>query len=140
LPNKNGVAFLSKFLKLNLTIMTTQEVAARFNELAQTGQWDKVQGELYADNAVSIEPAHAAAMGMGNAEGIEAIKAKGAAFNAMVEEMHGGYSTEPVVAGNHFTLAMGMDVTMKGMGRSKMDEICVYEVKDGKIVKEQFFF
>ena len=53
--------------------MTTQEVAARFNELAQTGQWDKVQEELYADNAVSIEPAHAAAIGMGNAEGIEAI-------------------------------------------------------------------
>jgi hypothetical protein len=29
---------------------------------------------------------------------------------------------------------------MKGMGRVKMDEIAVYEVKDGKIVKEQFFF
>lgn len=32
-----------------------------------------------------------------------------------------------------------MDVTMKGAGRVKMDEI-VYEVKNGKIVKEQFFF
>ena len=120
--------------------MTTQEVAARFNELAQTGHWDKIQGELYAENAVSIEPAHAAAMGMGNAEGIEAIKKKGEAFGAMVEEMHGGYSTEPVVAGNFFTLAMGMDVTMKGAGRIKLDEVCVYEVKEGKIVKEQFFF
>jgi hypothetical protein len=121
-------------------VMTTQDVANRFNELAQTGQWDKVQEELYAENAVSIEPAHAAAMGMGNAEGIEAIKQKGKAFNEMVEEMHGGYSTEPVVAGNHFSVAMGMDITMKGMGRSKMDEIAVYEVRDGKIVKEQFFF
>lgn len=121
-------------------VMTTQDVANRFNELAQTGQYDKIQEELYAGNAVSIEPAHAAAMGMSNAEGLDAIKAKGAAFNAMVEEMHGGYSTEPVVAGNHFSVAMGMDITMKGMGRSKMDEIAVYEVKDGKIVKEQFFF
>lgn len=121
-------------------VMTTQDVANRFNELAQSGQWDKVQLELYADNAVSIEPAHAAAMGMGNAEGLEAIKKKGDAFNQMVEEMHGGYSTEPVVAGSHFSVAMGMDVTMKGAGRMKMDEIAVYEVKDGKIVKEQFFF
>ena len=120
--------------------MTTQEVAAKFNELAQTGQWDKIQEELYADNAVSIEPVHAAAMGMGNAEGLAAIKQKGAAFNQMVEEMHGGYSTEPVIAGNHFSVAMGMDITMKGMGRSKMDEIAVYEVKDGKIVREQFFY
>jgi hypothetical protein len=35
---------------------------------------------------------------------------------------------------------MGMDVTMKGQDRAKMDEIVVYEVKDGKIVKEQFFY
>ena len=121
-------------------VMTTQEVANRYNELAQEGKWDKVLEELYADNAVSIEPPHAAAMGMGNAEGIEAIKKKGEAFNSMVEEMHGGYCSAPVVGGNYFSVAMGMDVTMKGMGRSKMDEIAVYEVKDGKIVKEQFFF
>ena len=121
-------------------VMTTQDVAKRFNELAQTGQWDKIQEELYADNAVSIEPAHAAVTGLRNAEGLSAIKQKGEVFNQMVEEMHGGFSTEPVVAGNHFTLAMGMDVTMKGEGRSNMDEVCVYEVKDGKIVKEQFFY
>jgi len=35
---------------------------------------------------------------------------------------------------------MGMDVTMKGMGRVKMEEVCVYKVKDGKVVSEQFFF
>lgn len=121
-------------------VMTTQEVANRYNELAQEGKWDKVQEELYAENALSIEPPHAAVMGMRNAEGMEAIKKKGEAFNSMVEEMHGGYCSAPVVGGNHFSVAMGMDVTMKGMGRSKMDEIAVYEVKDGKIVKEQFFF
>jgi hypothetical protein len=35
---------------------------------------------------------------------------------------------------------MGMDVTLKGAGRVNMDEIAVYEVKDGKITKEQFFY
>jgi anaerobic selenocysteine-containing dehydrogenase len=121
-------------------VMTTQDVANRFNELAQTGQWDAIQKELYAENCVSIEPAHAAAMGMGNAEGIEAIRKKGEAFGAMVEEMHGGYTTPPVIGGNFFSVGMGMDCTMKGMGRTKLDEIAVYEVKDGKVVKEQFFF
>jgi hypothetical protein len=121
-------------------IMTTQDVANRFNELAQTGQWAKIQEELYAKNAASVEPDHAAGMGLGNAKGIDAIKKKGEVFGAMVEEMHGGYSTPPVVGGNFFSVAMGMDCTMKGMGRTKMDEIAVYEVKDGKIVKEQFFF
>jgi anaerobic selenocysteine-containing dehydrogenase len=121
-------------------VMTTQDVANRFNELAQTGQWDAIQKELYAENCVSIEPAHAAAMGMSNAEGIEAIRKKGEAFGAMVEEMHGGYTTPPVIGGNFFSVGMGMDCTMKGMGRTKLDEVAVYEVKDGKVVKEQFFF
>lgn len=120
------------------TVRSTQEVAARFNEMAQTGQWDAIQSELYADDAVSIEPAHA--QGMQSVEGLDAIRQKGQQFQSAVEEMHGGYSTEPVIAGNHFSVAMGMDVTLKGMGRMKMDEIAVYEVKDGKIVKEQFFY
>jgi hypothetical protein len=123
-----------------VAVMTAQEVASRFNELAQTGQWGKIQGELYSENAVSIEPPHAASMGMSNAAGLTAIKKKGEDFNKNVEEMHGGFSTQPVVAGNFFSVAMGMDCTMKGAGRVKMDELAVYEVKDGKIVSEQFFF
>ena len=117
---------------------TTTEVAARFNELAKEGNFDKAQDELFADNAVSIEPSNSP--GLKSVEGLEGIKQKGKTFNESVEEMHGGYSSDPVVAGNHFSVAMGMDVTMKGMGRIKMDEIAVYEVKDGKIVKEQFFY
>jgi hypothetical protein len=118
--------------------MTTQAVADRFHELAQTGQWDQIQNELFADNAKSIEPQNSP--GLQTVEGIEAIRQKGAQFGAMVEEMHSGYTNKPEVAGNHFAVAMGMDVTMKGQGRLKMDEIAVYEVKDGQIVKEQFFY
>ena len=119
-------------------VMTTKDVANRFNELAQTGQWQQIQDELFADNAVSIEPEHS--QGMRSAEGMDAIRNKGKQFGEMLEEMHGGFSNEPQVAGNHFAVAMGMDVTMKGQGRMKMDEIAVYQVKDGKIVKEQFFY
>jgi ketosteroid isomerase-like protein len=119
-------------------VLTTQQIADRFDELAQTGQWDKIQEELFADDAVSIEPEHS--QGMKSAQGREALKEKGKQFTEMVEEMHGGYSHPPQVAGNYFAVAMGMDVTMKGQGRAKMDEIAVYEVKDGKIVKEQFFY
>ena len=118
--------------------MTTQEVANRFHQLAQEGNWDKIQDELYSEDAESIEPSHSEFLQ--SVKGKEALKQKGDMFNSMVEEMHGGYSSEPLVAGNYFAVAMGMEATMKGQGRSKMDEIAVYEVKDGKIVKEQFFF
>jgi limonene-1,2-epoxide hydrolase len=36
-------------------------------------------------------------------------------------------------------MTLAMDVTMKGQGRMKIEEVCVYEVKDDKIVSEQFF-
>lgn len=119
-------------------VMTTQEVANRFNELAKEGRFDLIQDELFAADAVSIEPA---GKGFSDAEGLAAIKKKGADFNAMIEEMHGGWCGEPVVGGAFFSVAMGMDCTMKGSPeRMKMDEIAVYEVRSGKIVKEQFFF
>lgn len=119
-------------------VMTTQEVANRMHELFKENKWDVVQSELFAADADSIEPANS--KGLSNVKGLEAIKMKGEMFNSMVEEMHGGWVSEPLVAGNFISFGMGMDVTMKGAGRSKMDEIAVYEVKDGKIVKEQFFF
>ena len=118
--------------------LTTAEVAAKFNEFSKAGNFEGIQNELFAENAVSVEPPNQ--MGMQSVEGLAAIKEKGRVFNEMVEEMHGGYSSEPVVAGNYFSVAMGMDVTLKGSGRLKMDEIALYEVKDGKIVKEQFFY
>ena len=121
-------------------VMTTQEVADRFSQLAKENKFDAIQDELFGDNAVSIEPPGAEAIGMHNVEGLDAIKKKGEMWIQMIEEMHGGYCSEPVVGGNHFSVAMGMDVTMKGGQRMQMDEIAVYEVKDGKIVKEQFFF
>jgi hypothetical protein len=119
-------------------VMTTQDVANRMNELFKENKWGQAQEELYADDCESIEPPHA--QGMQSVKGKQAIEEKGRQFQSMIEEMHGGWVSDLLVGGNYITCAMGMDVTMKGMGRIKMDEVCVYEVKDGKVVKEQFFY
>lgn len=58
----------------------------------------------------------------------------------MIEEVHGGSVGDPIVAGDQFACTMVADWTVKGQGRSQMDEICVYKVKDGKIVSEQFIY
>jgi SnoaL-like domain len=119
-------------------VRTTQEVANRMNELFKENKWTEVQEELFAENAVSIEPPHS--KGLQTVEGLAAIKKKAEDFNNMVEEMHGGWCSDPLVGGNFISFAMGIDATYKGMGRQNMEEIAVYEVKDGKIVKEQFFY
>jgi hypothetical protein len=120
------------------TTLTTQQVADRLVELCREGKFETAQGELYAENAVSIEPEHA--QGLQTVQGLDAIKKKGDQFQEMVEEMHDSSITNPIVAGNHISIGLSLDATFKGMGRTKMDEIAVYEVRDGKIVKEQFFY
>ena len=118
--------------------MTTQQVADRMNILFKENKWNIIQDELYAENCKSIEPEKS--VGLKTVQGMAAIKEKGKQFNEMVEVMHGGFVSDLVVGGNFISCAMGMDVTMKGMGRMQMNEIAVYEVKDGKIISEQFFF
>ena len=61
-------------------------------------------------------------------------------WESQIQETHGGYCNEPQVAGKYFTCTMGADITMKGQGRIVMDEVALYEVIDGKIVSEQFFY
>ena len=119
-------------------VMTTKDVANRLYELFQENKWMEAQQELFSEDAESIEPKDSP--GLQSVKGIDAIRKKGEDFNNMVEEVHGGWVSEPVVAGKYIAVAMGMDCTYKGMGRQKMDEIVLYEVKDGKIVKEQFFY
>ncbi len=117
--------------------MTTQEIATKLVALCNKGDFQTAYQELYSSDCLSIEP-----KGAPNelCEGLEAMAVKGKAWNESIEEFHGSSIGEPIVAGNHFSMTMMMDATFKGIGRSKTDELCVYEVKDGKIVKEQFFY
>jgi len=119
-------------------VMTTKDVANRLYELFKENKWMEAQQELFSNDAESVEPKDSP--GLQSVKGIDAIRKKGEDFNNMVEEVHGGWVSEPLVAGKYITVAMGMDCTYKGMGRQKMDEIALYEVKDGKIIKEQFFY
>ena len=117
--------------------MTTEQIAKRLAELCRKGEYEQAQKELYADDAVSIE---ADGSQGGNVKGLEAIFEKGRQFQASVEAMHDSSVGDPIIAGNWFSLVMTLDATMKGRGRVNMKEICVYGVRDGKIVREQFFY
>ena len=117
--------------------MTTVEIANRLVEFCKNGDFEGAQKELFADDAVSIEP-YGTADFEKETKGLNAILEKGKKWADMVEEYHGGQVSEPLVGGNSFAVTMTMSVTMKGQGRMDMTELCIYHVKDGKIVSEQF--
>ena len=118
--------------------MTTQEVASRFNELAQQEKWFEIQDELFADNVRSIDPPNSRYFGY--AEGKDPVRKKVEDFVKRIEGVHRRHTTEPVVGGNHFAVGREVDITVQGFGRIQINEVMLYEVKDGQIVLEQFFY
>jgi hypothetical protein len=117
--------------------MKIEEIAKRLVAFCREAKWEAAQRELYADNARSIE-AQASPAFPQETNGLAAIIEKGKKFDSMVEKLHSLTVSEPLVADNSFACTMEMDVTMKGQGRFSMKELCVYDVKDGKIVTERF--
>jgi len=62
-------------LTTNKTALTTQEVAARFNELARQEKWFEIQDELFADNVRKIDSPNS--LYFGYAEGKANVRKKG---------------------------------------------------------------
>jgi hypothetical protein len=121
-----------------LNIPTTQEVADRFHELAQQEKWFEIQDEFFSDDVKSIDPAGSPYFPY--AEGKEAVRKKGEDFVGRIEAVHSLRTSSPIVAGNHFTVVRDKDITVRPYGRIQINQLMVYEVRDGKIVLEQFFY
>jgi len=118
--------------------MTTQEVANRLVELCREGKNEQAVKELYAPEIVSVEPEGAPNRIV---KGLAGIAEKGMQFQNMIENINSSYVSDPLVAENFFSISMLMNVKMKGVPVDvDMDEICVYTVNNGKIVKEEFFY
>src|SRR6185503_16943466 len=96
----------------NKTALTTQDVAARFNELAKQEKWFEIQDELFADNVRSVDPANSPYFGY--AEGKVAVRKKGEDWVKRIQAAHRRYTTEPVVSGNHFAVGREVDITVEG--------------------------
>lgn len=118
--------------------METKEVARKLVAFCQKADWAGAHDTLYAPDASSIEP-YATPEFEKETKGLDAIRKKGRKFDSMVEQIHSIETSEPLIAGNSIAFTLAMDITMKGQGRMKAPELCVYQVKDGKIVNEQFF-
>ena len=117
---------------------TIQEIAATLVVLSKQQQYETAQTELFSQDAISIEP-YATPEFEKETRGLDAIVKKGHRFEEMVAETHQLEVSEPLIASNSFACTLHMDVTMKAGGRMNMTELCVYTVKDGKIISETFY-
>jgi len=118
--------------------MTTQAIASRLAELCKQGKFEDAQRELFGDDAMSIEPYPSPAF-QKETKGLDAIIEKGHKWESMVQKVNSLEVSKPLLAANSFALTMRMDVDMKDGSHWDMTELCIYEVKDGKIISERFF-
>ena len=118
--------------------MTTQEVANQLVKLCREGNYEQVYKELFVEDVWSIEPEGSPG---GKIQGMEALRKKGEEWNAMIETVHSSNVGDPIVAENYFACTMSVNMTMKGASSpTLMEELCIYNVRDGKIISEQFFY
>ena len=119
--------------------MTTQEIGAQLVDLCKQGKNLEAIETLYSQDIVSVE---AMAMPGGSREmtGIQAVTGKNQWWLSE-HEVHSAIAEGPLVSANHFCVRFKYDVTNKPSGRRMiMDELAIYQVKDGKIVREEFFY
>jgi hypothetical protein len=118
------------------------KVANQLVELCKQNRNVDAVNQLYSPNIVSQELMEMPGMPR-RMEGIDAIRGK----NQWWLDNHDIHSTEvigPFPHEDRFIVVFKMDVTAKvgprAGQRMKAEEAALYTVKDGKIVKEEFFY
>ena len=118
--------------------MNAQQLADTLVDCCRKGQWDRAYQELYSPQIISIETGDSSPLG--HLEGMEELRKKGDWW-AETFDVHSIEVSDSIVADNWFTVRFDMETTDRESGqRSKSSELAGYQVQDGKIVREQFFY
>lgn len=117
----------------------TAAVAEELVAFCRAGRNMDAINTLYSPDIVSIES-------MGNEQmpremkGIDAIRQKNKWWGEN-NEVHSSVVDGPFIGEDKFAVYYNFDVTFKPTGhRTPMEEMALYSVKDGKVVREQFFY
>jgi hypothetical protein len=119
--------------------MTSLEIAKKYVAMCKEDKHDEILNELFSKDAVSVEAGGPPGMDR-TAKGLEAIKAKGKWWTDNHEihkaEVHGPYPHD-----DRFAVRFVYDITNKPSGqRIHMDEVGLFTIENGKIVREEFFY
>lgn len=121
------------------TSKETLDVGQKLVSWCKAGENMRAINELYSSDVESSE-----AMSMpgssGTVHGIEAVRRKNEEWSKTMD-VHSIQVDGPFPLGDRFAVYYKLDATdRKTKERMKVDEVGLYTVRDGKIVKEEFFY
>lgn len=115
---------------------TPAELGQKLVDAFNRGKGDELIATLWSPKIESIE---GVGVGLGW-RGVKAVRAKNDEWSA-THVVHGASAEGPYVGSTGFAMKMRIDVEDKTTGnRRTLEEIRVYTVKGGKIVREEFMY
>ena len=122
--------------------MSALEIGQKMVALCKEGKNLEALNTLFSEDAESIEARGDEQM-PAEMKGLDALRQKNHWFFDN-HEVHGGDVKGPFPNGDRFTVVFNFDVTPKAGPmagkRMQMEEVGLYTVEGGKIVKEEFFY
>jgi hypothetical protein len=121
------------------TMTDIKDIAKGIKHLVEHQKYQEAYEKYFSPDLVSAEP-QPGPDGSREAEGMAAVAKKGAHWHATMDT-HAVEVSEPLIADQHFVMKYRFDVTEKETNkRYWMQELAMYTVENGKIVREEFFY
>jgi ketosteroid isomerase-like protein len=118
---------------------STAAVAQELVALCREGRNLEAITKLYSPRIVSVESSGSPEM-PAEMSGLDAIRGKHEWWDAN-NEVHSVQVNGPFLGENQFAVQFSFDATFKPTGqRQSMTEMALYTVRDGKIVREEFYY
>jgi hypothetical protein len=118
--------------------MTTAELAAQFNDLCRQSKFVEAVDKFYSDDIVSLEAMDY--QGGREMRGKETVRRKNTSW-LEENEVHSVSVKGPFASPEKFALVFSFDFTRKDTNeRQQLNEVAVYTVVGGKIVREEFLY
>lgn len=125
---------------LKNTILTTQEIADKVVANCISGDFYANYEALYAEDVVAYEPEDNSFGEERETRGLKRVKERAHQFHEIIEKVISKEVSAPIVAGNYFTFRICQEFELKNIGYFKLDELCMFRVRDGKIIYEEYFY
>src|ERR1700749_4251477 len=116
-------------------MFTIHEIANGLKERLSEQKFVEAYQLLFSDDAESIDPLNKSGQPL---KGLTTLIDREKESLSTISTIHKVSLSEPIIAGSYFTFNLKMSFEVKGQGHMEIDEICVYKVKDGKIISQQF--
>lgn len=117
--------------------MTIESISAQMVQLLRNQDFLKAQRTFFDEQVISQEPSFHP---QPRTVGLSALMEKERQFLTAIQTWHEFEISEPLVSRDHFSIRMYSKVTLQTGRLLEIDEVIVYQIANGKIVRETYFY